>query len=126
MSITSLSPNSFTENVRDHPSRCRRYRVLMGGRVNSRLLHLFWLALGQCSITVRRRTRHFVIERNISKSSHSLSNLQDILDTGSPMVTVISALCLTFNISKTIWPFVGSFRHCGECSVYLPTRMNIS
>ena len=38
------------------------------------------------------------------------------------MVTVISALCITFGISKTLWPITGSFYHCADCFIYLPTR----
>ena len=68
---------------------------------------------------LRHRAKH------LDKLHSSLSNLQNRLDTSSSMVTVISALCITLGISKTVWPIICSFRHCAACFAYLPTRMNI-
>ena len=62
------------------------------------LLHLFPFAFGQCSITIRRQIRQFVIERNTSINSTTDC---PISKTDWTLVIVNWTLCTTFGISKS-------------------------
>ena len=70
------------------------------------LLHLFSFAFGQCSITIRRQIRQFVIERNTSINSTTDC---PISKTDWTLVIVNWTLCTTFGISKSFGQWAVSF-----------------
>ena len=69
-------------------------------------LHLFSFAFGQCSITIRRQIRQFVIERNTSINSTTDC---PISKTDWTLVIVNWTLCTTFGISKSFGQWAVSF-----------------
>ena len=70
------------------------------------LLHLFSFAFGQCSKTIRRQIRQFVIERNTSINSTTDC---PISETDWTLVIVNWTLCTTFGISKSFGQWAVSF-----------------
>ena len=70
------------------------------------LVHLFSFAFGQCSITIRRQIRQFVIERNTSINSTTDC---PISKTDWTLVIVNWTLCTTFGISKSVGQWAVSF-----------------
>ena len=70
------------------------------------LIHLFSFAFGQCSITIRRQIRQFVIERNTSINSTTDC---PISKTDWTLVIVNWTLCTTFGISKSFGQWAVSF-----------------
>ena len=73
---------------------------------DQRQLHLFSFAFGQCSITIRRQIRQFVIERNTSINSTTDC---PISKTDWTLVIVNWTLCTTFGISKSFGQWAVSF-----------------
>ena len=74
------------------------------------LIHLFSFAFSQCSITIRRHIRQFVIEQNNSINfirDWPMAIVQNTLDASSSMVIVNWTLCITFGIFKLFgqWAF---------------------
>ena len=82
----------------------------------------FYLMFDHCS-SENSKLLHWA--KRFDKFHHSSAYLQNRLETRSSMVTVISALCITFGICKTVSLIAGSFRHCTYCFVYVPPRINI-
>ena len=76
------------------------------GTVESTPVHLFSFAFGQCSITIRRQIRQFVIERNTSINSTTDC---PISKTDWTLVIVNWTLCTTFCISKSFGQWAVSF-----------------
>ena len=61
------------------------------------LIHLFPFAFGQCSITIRRQIRQFVIERNTS-----INSTTDCPISKTDWTVIVNwTLCTTFGISKS-------------------------
>ena len=82
------------------------FPVNSGNSARSLEIHLFSFVFGQCSITIRRQIRQFVIEQNTSTNSTTDC---PISKTDWTLVIVNWTLCTTFGISKSFGQWAGSF-----------------
>ena len=81
----------------------------------------FWSIFDNCS-AANSAFRHWA--KHFDKLHYSLSNLRNRLDTSSSIVTDFSFVHNVWHL-LTVWLIIGSFPHCAECFVYLPTKINI-